>query len=61
MNHVHDFAAPTAVSAAYDDEMRALLRRTLQDESADGRSWVTPRVPGGVGWTPWLGSRRDRR
>ncbi len=36
MNHVHDFAAPTAVSAAYDDEMRALLRRTLQDESADG-------------------------
>ncbi|MER5751255.1 TetR/AcrR family transcriptional regulator [Streptomyces sp. NPDC002088] len=33
---VHDFAALTAVSAAYDDEMRALLRPMLEDEPADG-------------------------
>lgn len=33
---VHDFAALAAVSAAYDDEMAALLRRILQDEPADG-------------------------
>lgn len=33
---VHDFAALTAVSAAYDDEMRALLRPMLKDEPADG-------------------------
>ena len=33
---VHDFAALAAVSAAYDDEMGELLRRTLKDEPADG-------------------------
>ncbi|RDD90264.1 TetR/AcrR family transcriptional regulator [Streptomyces parvulus] len=33
---VHDFAALTAVSAAYDDEMGALLRRVIADEPADG-------------------------
>ncbi|MFD9005584.1 TetR/AcrR family transcriptional regulator [Streptomyces sp. NPDC059582] len=33
---VHDFAALTAVSAAFDDEMRAVLRPILQDEPADG-------------------------
>ncbi|MFI7497380.1 TetR/AcrR family transcriptional regulator [Streptomyces sp. NPDC049687] len=33
---VHDFAALTAVSAAYDDEMRALLRPMLGGEPADG-------------------------
>lgn len=33
---VHDFAALTAVSAAYDEEMGALLRRVLADEPADG-------------------------
>lgn len=33
---VHDFAALAAVSAAHDAEMRALLRRTLKDEPADG-------------------------
>ncbi|NGO46455.1 TetR/AcrR family transcriptional regulator [Streptomyces sp. YC419] len=33
---VHDFAALTAVSAAYDDEMAVLLRRMLKDEPADG-------------------------
>jgi AcrR family transcriptional regulator len=33
---VHDFAALAAVSAAYDDEMGALLRRMLRDEPADG-------------------------
>ncbi|WP_107309174.1 TetR/AcrR family transcriptional regulator [Streptomyces sp. TP-A0356] len=33
---VHDFAALTAVSAAYDEEMGALLRRVLRDEPADG-------------------------
>ncbi|MET9828726.1 TetR/AcrR family transcriptional regulator [Streptomyces sp. NPDC006385] len=33
---VHDFAALAAVSAAYDDEMGALLRRMLKDEPADG-------------------------
>jgi hypothetical protein len=33
---VQDFAALTAVSAAYDDEMGALLRRVLRDEPADG-------------------------
>ncbi len=33
---VHDFAALTAVSAAYDEEMGALLRRMLKDEPADG-------------------------
>jgi AcrR family transcriptional regulator len=33
---VHDFAALMAVSAAYDDEMEALLRRTLRDEPAGG-------------------------
>jgi AcrR family transcriptional regulator len=33
---VHDFAALAAVSAAYDEEMGALLRRTLADEPADG-------------------------
>ncbi|MBT2423962.1 TetR/AcrR family transcriptional regulator [Streptomyces sp. ISL-22] len=33
---VHDFAALTAVSAAYDDEMAALLRRMLKEEPADG-------------------------
>jgi AcrR family transcriptional regulator len=33
---VRDLAALTAVSAAYDDEMGALLRRMLGDEPADG-------------------------
>lgn len=33
---VHDFAALTAVSAAYDEEMRALLRPMLGSEPADG-------------------------
>lgn len=33
---VHDFAALTAVSAAYDDEMAMLLRRMLKDEPAEG-------------------------
>ncbi|MEV5309098.1 MULTISPECIES: TetR/AcrR family transcriptional regulator [unclassified Streptomyces] len=33
---VHDFAALMAVSAAYDDEMGALVRRVLADEPADG-------------------------
>ncbi|WP_344406359.1 TetR/AcrR family transcriptional regulator [Streptomyces longisporus] len=33
---VHDFAALAAVSAAYDDEMGALLRRILKDEPPDG-------------------------
>ncbi|MFE6595870.1 TetR/AcrR family transcriptional regulator [Streptomyces sp. NPDC057781] len=33
---VHDFAALTAVSAAYDEEMGALLRRVIDDEPADG-------------------------
>ncbi|MBC9712388.1 TetR/AcrR family transcriptional regulator [Streptomyces sp. TRM66268-LWL] len=33
---VHDFAALTAVSAAYDAEMAAILTRILADEPADG-------------------------
>ncbi|MCX5047685.1 MULTISPECIES: TetR/AcrR family transcriptional regulator [unclassified Streptomyces] len=33
---VHDFAALAAVSAAYDEEMGALLRRMIKDEPADG-------------------------
>ncbi|MEY9990829.1 AcrR family transcriptional regulator [Streptomyces sp. V4I8] len=33
---VHDFAALAAVSAAYDEEMGALLRGMLKDEPADG-------------------------
>ncbi|MEV7979422.1 TetR/AcrR family transcriptional regulator [Streptomyces sp. NPDC086519] len=33
---VHDFAALTAVSAAYDAEMTALVRRVVQDEPTDG-------------------------
>ncbi|MGA4842395.1 TetR/AcrR family transcriptional regulator [Streptomyces sp. G45] len=33
---VHDFAALAAVSAAYDDEMAALLGRVLADEPSDG-------------------------
>ncbi|HZF88802.1 TetR/AcrR family transcriptional regulator [Streptomyces sp.] len=33
---VHDFAALMAVSAAYDEEMGALLRRVLEDEPGDG-------------------------
>jgi AcrR family transcriptional regulator len=33
---VHDFAALAAVSAAYDDEMGALLREMVKDEPADG-------------------------
>ncbi|MEU6367259.1 TetR/AcrR family transcriptional regulator [Streptomyces sp. NPDC046931] len=33
---VNDFVALTAVSAARDDEMGALLRRVLRDEPADG-------------------------
>ncbi|MFF3345594.1 TetR/AcrR family transcriptional regulator [Streptomyces sp. NPDC002779] len=33
---VHDFAALAAVSAAFDEEMTALLRRVLKDEPADG-------------------------
>lgn len=33
---VHDFAALLAVSAAYDEEMGALLRRVLANEPADG-------------------------
>ncbi|WP_328560080.1 TetR/AcrR family transcriptional regulator [Streptomyces coelicoflavus] len=33
---VHDFAALLAVSAAYDEEMGALLRRVVADEPADG-------------------------
>ncbi|MFJ8809784.1 TetR/AcrR family transcriptional regulator [Streptomyces sp. NPDC102490] len=33
---VHDFAALLAVSAAYDEEMGALLRRVIADEPADG-------------------------
>jgi AcrR family transcriptional regulator len=33
---VHDFAALAAVSAAYDPEMTALLRRILKDEPAEG-------------------------
>ncbi|MDF3147776.1 MULTISPECIES: TetR/AcrR family transcriptional regulator [unclassified Streptomyces] len=32
---VHDFAALAAVSAAYDEEMGALLRRMLKEEPAD--------------------------
>ncbi|MER8222723.1 TetR/AcrR family transcriptional regulator [Streptomyces sp. NPDC094143] len=33
---VNDFAALAAVSAAYDEEMAALLRRIVKDEPADG-------------------------
>ncbi|MFE5255865.1 TetR/AcrR family transcriptional regulator [Streptomyces coelicoflavus] len=33
---VHDFAALLAVSAAYDQEMGALVRRVVADEPADG-------------------------
>ncbi|MFF8603569.1 TetR/AcrR family transcriptional regulator [Streptomyces sp. NPDC015232] len=33
---VHDFAALTAVSAAYDDEMAKIVVRILADEPADG-------------------------
>ncbi|WP_330304056.1 MULTISPECIES: TetR/AcrR family transcriptional regulator [unclassified Streptomyces] len=33
---VHDFAALAAVSAAYDEEMRELLRGALQGEPGDG-------------------------
>ncbi|AQS69919.1 TetR/AcrR family transcriptional regulator [Streptomyces pactum] len=33
---VHDFAALMAVSAAYDEEMGALLRRVIEAEPADG-------------------------
>lgn len=33
---VHDFAALAAVSAAYDEEMGALLRGMLKDEPSDG-------------------------
>ncbi|MFJ9618060.1 TetR/AcrR family transcriptional regulator [Streptomyces noursei] len=33
---VHDFAALTAVSAAYDQEMAQVVRRMLADEPADG-------------------------
>ena len=33
---VHDFAALAAVSAAYDEEMAALLRRMLKDEPSEG-------------------------
>ncbi|MFG2130536.1 TetR/AcrR family transcriptional regulator [Streptomyces sp. NPDC048751] len=33
---VHDFAALTAISAAYDEEMSAILRGMLKDEPADG-------------------------
>lgn len=33
---VHDFAALAAVSAAYDDEMAAILLRIVADEPADG-------------------------
>ncbi|MGW2640930.1 TetR/AcrR family transcriptional regulator [Streptomyces sp. NPDC001348] len=33
---VHDFAALAAVSAAYDEEMSALLRGMLKEEPADG-------------------------
>ncbi|WP_210586910.1 TetR/AcrR family transcriptional regulator [Streptomyces sp. GESEQ-35] len=33
---VHDFAALSAVSAAHDEEMAALLRRTLKEEPPDG-------------------------
>ncbi|PIB08624.1 TetR family transcriptional regulator [Streptomyces sp. HG99] len=33
---VHDFAALAAVSAAYDEEMSALLRGSLQGEPGDG-------------------------
>ncbi|MER6561069.1 TetR/AcrR family transcriptional regulator [Streptomyces sp. NPDC001027] len=33
---VHDFAALTAVGAAFDDELRTLLRPVLGDEPADG-------------------------
>ncbi|MGW2257700.1 TetR/AcrR family transcriptional regulator [Streptomyces sp. NPDC004749] len=33
---VHDFGALTAVSAAYDEETAAVLRRVLADEPADG-------------------------
>lgn len=33
---VHDFAALLAVSAAYDEEMGALLRRVIRDEPGDG-------------------------
>ncbi|MET9426950.1 MULTISPECIES: TetR/AcrR family transcriptional regulator [unclassified Streptomyces] len=33
---VHDFAALAAVSAAYDDEMAALVLRMFADEPADG-------------------------
>jgi AcrR family transcriptional regulator len=33
---VHDFAALAAVSAAYDEEMGALLRRMVEDEPSDG-------------------------
>ncbi|MGV9253042.1 TetR/AcrR family transcriptional regulator [Streptomyces sp. NPDC003697] len=33
---VHDFAALLAVAAAHDEEMGALVRRTLRDEPGDG-------------------------
>ncbi|MFI9758233.1 TetR/AcrR family transcriptional regulator [Streptomyces sp. NPDC051963] len=33
---VHDFAALAAVSAAYDEEMAALLRRMLKEEPTEG-------------------------
>ncbi|MEE1755204.1 TetR/AcrR family transcriptional regulator [Streptomyces sp. SP18CS02] len=50
---VHDFAALSAVSAAYDEEMAGLLLRVLADEPADGpfgdlvdRLGALLRVPG---------------
>ncbi|MGA5141958.1 TetR/AcrR family transcriptional regulator [Streptomyces azureus] len=43
---VHDFAALTAVSAAQDAEMAALLRRIAQEEPADGPfANLTGRLP----------------
>ncbi|MEV5955098.1 TetR/AcrR family transcriptional regulator [Streptomyces sp. NPDC051987] len=33
---VHDFAALTAVSAAYDEEMTALVKRMVENEPTDG-------------------------
>ncbi|MEU2419704.1 TetR/AcrR family transcriptional regulator [Streptomyces sp. NPDC007851] len=33
---VHDFAALTAVSAAYDEELSALVKRMVEDEPTDG-------------------------
>lgn len=57
---VHDFAALAAVSAAYDDEMAALLLHMLADEPVDGPfgqlvnrlGTLLPKVPAVTAQTP---------